>query len=273
MKKLFLAVLTVLSVITINNTVVKADDMRYTCEGLTGDIHTYGYMTLEDHTNGADFSLGYYEEDNELNEGGLTYYKIIDEKTVKLVDAKNSSGDFRIDTDYITYNGVTYRNIVIGNFKNNKKIKSIQFDNANSVVIKSKGAFENSSIECITLKGIKEIPANCFKNCKKLGVVKVEDAHKFKVFGKNSFYNCKNLGEIYLNSKYFTSFDATAKYMKKTGKIKFVGRTVFKNTGYFRLSLSDDMTNSYGSWTALKVFDKSLSKLVKDFDLGFKTQK
>lgn len=272
MKKLFLTSLTILATLVIGSSTVKADDMRDKGVDFCGNEYSCGCMTLEDHTKGADFSLGYYSND-ELDEGGLTYYKIIDEKTVELVDAKNSSGDFYIDADYITYNGVTYRNIVIGNFKNNKKIKSIQFDNADSVVIKSKGAFENSSIECIALKGIKEIPANCFKNCKKLGVVKVEDAHKFKVFGKNSFYNCKNLGEIYLNSKYFTSFDATAKYMKKTGKIKFVGRTVFKNTGYFRLSLSDDMTNSYGSWTALKVFDKSFSKLVENFDLGFKTQK
>ena len=61
---------------------VKADDIRVTKTGFRGE-YKEGYMTQETDVKGADFSLSYYKNDTPQTE--ITYFKVVDEDTVKLV--------------------------------------------------------------------------------------------------------------------------------------------------------------------------------------------
>lgn len=207
---------------------VKADDMRVTKTSFKGE-YKEGYMTQETDVKGADFSLSYYKNDTPQTE--ITYFKVVDEDTVKLVGWKSNDGynSISLESNFLKYNGVQYKNIIIGSLAGDKELEEVDLMGFKKTEL-TKNCFKNcKKLEAITgLHDIKVIPEGAFKNCSSLVEITLRNGHTLKTIEKSAFEGCKSLREFWFISSKFSTYDNVLKYFK-SHKI-YMEDSAFKNT-------------------------------------------
>lgn len=250
-KNLFIAALIGASVLSVPST-VKAEDMRQTVNGVFG-TYTEGYVTAKTNYKGADFSYGRYEDD-ELVNGDELYFDIVNKNTVKLVGRSKDTGCVDIDGDYLIYNGVHYTNIIIGSFKNDKKLESIDFRNVKKVELTKNCFYNCKSLENIKLYGTKAIPDGAFKNCSKLESFILNNGHNLKSIGRSAFEGCKSISEFRIVSSKYSSAKKAESYLKKH-KIT-VKNNAFKKSCSFDMIFVPKSDSAYkaGGYSSKNVF-------------------
>lgn len=207
---------------------VKADDMRVTKTGFRGE-YKEGYMTQETDVKGADFSLSYYKNDTPQTE--ITYFKVVDEDTVKLVGWKSNDGynSISLESNFLKYNGVRYENIIIGSLAGDKELEEVDLIGFKNTEL-TKNCFKNcKKLEAITgLHDIKVIPEGAFKNCSSLVEITLRNGHTLKTIEKSAFEGCKSLEDFNVLSSKFSTAGKVVKYFK-THKL-YIEDNAFKNT-------------------------------------------
>ena len=225
-KKLLITALIGVSVLSAPST-VKAEDMRQTYNGTFGTF-TEGYVTAKTKYKGADFSYDIYEVDEPVKK---LYFKIVNKNTVKLVGHSKNTDYINLDCDYLIYKGVHYKNVIIGSFKNDMKLKSVNFRHVKKVEL-TKNCFQNcKSLYYVSLNGTTKIPDGAFKNCSKLVTFILENGHNLKSIGRSAFEGCKSIRTFEIVSSKYSSAQTAESYLKKH-KILLKDKS-FKNTCYF----------------------------------------
>lgn len=252
MKKMAVLVLSGLLALTpAVSDVVKADDMRIENEDLWGNVHLAGALTEESSKYGSDFRYQWYNPDGELFTKGL-YFKVINKDTIRFVGSDDSNIDLELKD--IKWNGVSFKNLEVGSFKDNNKIEYLSIKGAKKVtftkeclrgtkklktfklgcdnIVLKEGAFRDCpKLSLVELNGVTSIPKNCFRDCTKLSEIYFGSAKntKFiKEIGDNAFYGDKNLKSMSIINSKFSTY-AKTKSVSTAHKIR-LGTKVFDGT-------------------------------------------
>ena len=233
---------------------VKADDMRVISLGFEGE-YKEGYMTQETDFKGADFSYSYYIEDTPQTE--ITYFKVVDEDTVKLVGWKSNNGyiSINLESNFLKYNGVQYKNIIIGSLAGDKELEEVDLIGFKNTEL-TKNCFKNcKKLEAITgLHDIKVIPEGAFKNCSRLVEITLRNGHTLKTIEKSAFEGCKSLREFWFISSKFNSKENAQKWLK-SHKITVKDKAFSTNKKVLTIFVPTDVcTYKYGIYSVSDAF-------------------
>ena len=233
---------------------VKADDMRVTKTGFRGE-YKEGYMTQETDVKGADFSLSYYKNDTPQTE--ITYFKVVDENTVKLVGWKSNDdyNSISLESNFLKYNGVQYKNIIIGSLAGDKELEEVDLIGFKNTEL-TKNCFKNcKKLEAITgLHDIKVIPEGAFKNCSSLVEITLRNGHTLKTIEKSAFEGCKSLREFWFISSKFDSKESAQKWLK-SHKITVKDKAFSTNKKVLTIFVPTDVcTYKYGIYSVSDAF-------------------